>query len=157
VPFRHPDRSHDLGTRIEAEVRERIEEAVDHVCLDALVRARHARGLPPLDAGSPEDRHAYGLAVLAFLDLLRRELTVGLDAEQLRRVAGLARGAADEQGRLIALQVALARMLPDYWQRLELLSGRYLADPAFRGDDAASDAGSGRQGGGLLARLFGRR
>ena len=42
MPFRHPDRSHGLSTRIEHEVRERLEEAVDYVCLEALVRTRHA-------------------------------------------------------------------------------------------------------------------
>ena len=47
MPFRHPDRSHDLATRIEFEVRERLEEAIDYVCLEALVRQRRARGLPP--------------------------------------------------------------------------------------------------------------
>jgi hypothetical protein len=147
VPFRHPDRSHDLGTRIELEVRERLEEAVDYVCLEALVRARRARGLPPPAADNPADRRAYEANVLAFLHLLRLEVTVSLSPEQQQRVARPAATPDDEQARLLAVQVALARQLPDYWQRFEAISTRYLAepDPPSRGE------------GGLLARLFGRR
>jgi hypothetical protein len=37
MPFRHPDRAANLQTRIEHEVRERLEEAIDFVCLEALV------------------------------------------------------------------------------------------------------------------------
>ena len=44
MPFRHPDRAHDLGTRIDMEVRERLEEAVDFVCLEALVQAPAPHG-----------------------------------------------------------------------------------------------------------------
>jgi hypothetical protein len=52
--------------------------------------------------------------------------------------------AADAQ--LLARQVALARTMPDYWQRFEAVSARYLAEPPA----------SGGQRRGLLARLFGR-
>jgi hypothetical protein len=31
MPFRHANRAHDLDTRIEHEVRERLEEAIDFV------------------------------------------------------------------------------------------------------------------------------
>jgi len=147
VPFRHPDRSHDLGTRIDLEVRERLEEAVDYVCLEALVRTRRARGLPPPAADSPADRRAYEANVLAFLRLLRQEVTASLSPEQQQKLARSATTPDDEQARLLAVQVALARLLPDYWQRLEAISTRYLAEP-----DAPS-----RGEGGLLARLFGRR
>jgi hypothetical protein len=148
MPFRHPERSHDLGTRIELEVRERLEEAVDYVCLEALVRTRRARGLPPPAADSTADRRAYTDNVLAFLQLLGLELTAGLPADQHSRVAAAREAASDEPARLLAAQVALARLLPDYWQRFEAASARYLADPELT---------SGREGRGLLARLFGRR
>ena len=42
MPFRHPNRAHDLDTRLGHEVRERLEEAIDFVCLDALVRTRQS-------------------------------------------------------------------------------------------------------------------
>ncbi|HEU4369466.1 MAG TPA: hypothetical protein VFV05_14685 [Methylomirabilota bacterium] len=148
MPFRHPDRSQGLATRIELEVRERVEEAVDYVCLEALVRARRARGLPPPAADDRADRRAYGANVLAFLQLLRQEIPTGLSPEERRKVASAAAAPTDDEARLVALQVALARLLPDYWQRFEAISARYLAGP---------DAPSRGEGSGLLARLFGRR
>jgi len=151
VPFRDPDRSHGLVTRIELEVRERLEEAVDYVCLDALVRTRRARNLPAPAAGNTADRREYTEHVRAFLTQLERELGAELDAEQRRRLAA-APAAGDEEARLMSVQVALARLLPDYWQRFDAARARYLAEPA----SAPPAAGSGGEGRGLLARLFGR-
>jgi len=148
MPFRHPDRSHDLGTRIELEVRERLEEAVDYVCLEALVRARRAAGLPPPASDSPADRSAYTDNVLAFLRQLDRDVAADLSPEQQRKLAGVATAPADEQARLMAVQVRLARLLPDYWQRFDAISTRYLTGP---------DVPSSGEGRSLLGRLFGRR
>jgi hypothetical protein len=151
MPFRHPDRSHGLGTRIEMEVRERLEEAIDYVCLEALVQARRARGLPAPAADSAADRREYTEHVRRLLADLERDLTAHLDAEQRRRLPAPPAG-ADEEARLMSLQVALARTLPDYWQRFDAVRARYLAEPAAR---RAADA-SGSEGRGLLGRLFGR-
>ena len=140
MPFRHPDRSHDLATRIEYEVRERLEEAIDFVCLDALVRGRQARGLPAPVADSATDRAEYTQHVLALLRLLDAEVPADDDARRARAAAG-----GDEAASLLAAQVARARTLPDYWQRFETLSARYLAEPAPSGGERR----------GLLARLFG--
>lgn len=142
MPFRDPDRSHDLNTRIDLEVRARLEEAIDFVCLEALVQRRRARGLPSPEADNPRDRAEYEVGVLAFLRLLSRDVPAGLDAA----APAPARGERDEQARLLADQVLLARRLPDYWQRFETSSARYLAEPAE----------SGRESGGVLRRLFGR-
>jgi hypothetical protein len=147
MPFRHPDRSADLTARIEYEVRERLEEAVDYVCLEALVRERRARGLPPPAADSADDRRRYTANVLALLRLLQRELAPAPSPEEARKPAA-AETPDDEQARLIGLQVTMARTLPDYWQRFEAISGGYLA---------GQNAASGREGRGLLARLFGGR
>jgi hypothetical protein len=146
MPFRHPDRSHDLATRIEFEVRERLEEAIDYVCLEALVRERRAHGRPAPAADSQDDRRAYTDNVLAFLRLLRRELTPASDGNDARQSAG------DEQAALITVQVTLARSLPDYWQRFEAVAESYLASTA-----TPHGAGSGGESRGLLGRLFGRR
>jgi hypothetical protein len=154
MPFRHPDRSHDLVARIEYEVRERLEEAVDYVCLEALVRERRARGLPPPAADSLDDRRAYTDNVLTFLRLLRRDITATLGAEEQRKTTAVTDGQPDEQARLIAAQVTLARTLPDYWQRFEVVTEAYLAGSQGGPDAAAPSGGEGR---GLLARLFGRR
>ena len=75
MPFHHPDRSHNLDTRIDMEVRERLEEAVDFVCLEALVQARRERGLPAPAADNAADRRDYLANVSAFLALLQRDLT----------------------------------------------------------------------------------
>jgi hypothetical protein len=159
VPFRHPDRSADLSARIEFEVRERLEEALDYVCLDALVRDRKARGLPPPTADNPADRRAYGDNVLALLDRLGRELAAELSPEERPRT-GVAEVTGDEQARGIAVQVALARRLPDYWQRFDAISTRFLAEiPAAREGERGSagpDGASGGESRGLLGRLFGR-
>lgn len=154
MPFRHPDRSHDLSARIEYEVRERIEEAIDYVCLDALVRARRLRGLPAPDAASEDDRRAYTEHVLALLEQLRDEITPQLDAEARRTLLAGTAGIGDAQPRLIAVQVALARTLPDYWQRFEAVSAGYLSAAGASAPPRGS--ASGGEGRGLLARLFGR-
>ena len=140
MPFRHPDRSHDLSTRIEAEVRERLEEAIDFVCLEALVNARRAAGRPAPAADNDDDRAEYRAHVAAFLRLLDRELPGKVDA----RPEG-PRG-DDEEARMLAVQVAHARRVPDYWQQFEAISARYLAEPAPSGSERRS----------LLARLLGR-
>jgi hypothetical protein len=159
MPFRHPDRSADLSTRIEYEVRERLEEALDYVCLDALVRDRKARGLPPPAADNPADRRAYGDNLLALLDRLSQALAAELSPEERRRT-GAAEANGDEQARGIALQIALARRLPDYWQRFDAISMRFLAEvPAARDgerDGVAPDTASSGESRGLLGRLFGR-
>lgn len=138
MPFRHANRAHDLDTRIEHEVRERLEEAVDFVCLEALVSARRASGGAAPVADNAADRAEYQAHVSAFLRLLTAELRGATEADGM---------AGDtEDARLLARQVSLARTLPDYWQQFETLSARYLAEPSASGGQRRS----------LLARLFGR-
>ena len=139
MPFRHPNRAHDLATRIEHEIRERLEEAIDFVCLDALVRARQARGLAAPAADSAADRAEYAQHVLAFLRLLDAEVP---PADQ----RGARSDADSEEARLLAAQVARARAVPDYWQRFETLCARFLAEPQASGGERR----------GMLARLFSR-
>lgn len=136
----------DLAARIEAELRERIEEAVDFACLDALVERRRARGLPAPVADSARDREEFTQSVRAFLERLRDAIAVDLAPEQRQRVDAAARAAGDETRRLLAVQVALAKELPDYWQRFEASRVSYVgAEPA-----------SGGERRGLLGRLFRR-
>lgn len=138
MPFRHPDRSHDLATRIEYEVRERLEEAIDFVCLEALVKTRRDAGGPAPAADNPADRAQYEAHVSRFLRLLDTEV---------RATSATPPSAVDApDARLLARQVSLARTVPDYWQQFETLSARYLAEPS-------TSSGERR---GLLARLFGR-
>jgi hypothetical protein len=137
MPFRHANRAHDLDTRIEHEVRERLEEAIDFVCLEALVNARRASGGPAPAADNADDRAEYQAHVGAFLRLL---------TAQLRRSDAAPAATTGDDAQRLAHQVALARTLPDYWQRFEGISAGYLAQPAR----------SGGQRGSVLARLFRR-
>lgn len=136
----------DLVTRIEAELYERIEEAVDFACLDALVALRRARGLPPPVADSLRDREEFARSVRAFLERLREAIGVGLTPEQREKVDAAAHASGDPTRRLLAVQVALAKELPDYWQRFEASRASYLGE----------EPASGGQRRSLLRRLFGR-
>jgi hypothetical protein len=58
------------------------------------------------------------------------------------------------------VQVALARRLPDYWQRFDAVSTRFLAEiPTARDGERGGEVPDGPSGGesrSLLGRLFGR-
>jgi hypothetical protein len=110
----------DLARRIDGELRTRIEDAVDDACLSAMVKSREARGELPPAADNERDRQEYMARVAAFLELLRVEITATLDEEQRQRLGrAVLRPRADGVDAAIAVQVSLAKMLPDYWQRFE--------------------------------------
>ena len=123
---RDPDDPRGLGERIEAVVTERLEEAVEFVCMDLLVQLRRAQGRPAPVAKSASDRQEFQGLVREWLLHLRGALLDGLLPEDIRRVsqAEEARG-REEIPRLLAGQVALARALPDYWQRFETLRAAF--------------------------------
>jgi hypothetical protein len=140
----------DLIARVDDEVRDRIGEAVDFVCLEAMVHARRASGQPAPAPDSAADRAEFDARVEQFLARLAGAMTPALDADQRRSLEASARAAGDRLGQLIALQVALAKRLPDYWQRFEQLRAAHATEA-----DAASSASS-RDRPGWLARLLGR-
>jgi hypothetical protein len=148
MPFRDPVRSLDLFARLDAEVRQRIEEAVDYVGLDAMVRARRARSLPEPDKASVRDRSEFDTRVRGFLQRLEQEVSAGLAPPQRDRIARTPT-TGDETARLIAVQVVLAKELPDYWQHFEQVA------EAYAGEAEAEPPPSGGERGGLLGRLFG--
>lgn len=117
---RRPGEPHDLHLRIERELRERIEEAVDVAVLEAMVEARRQRQHPLPASDSPRDQSEFARGVRVLLERLQVALEPALDAEQRRRAAQtLERAGHDPTARSLALQVALARALPDYWQRFD--------------------------------------
>ena len=148
MPFRtRPDQTRDLLSLVDAEVRERIEEAVDFVSLDVIVQNRHARGLPPPVADNARDREEFEAGVTAFLERLAADLTGGLAAEQRQKLeASASRVGNDRVARLVAIQVALAKQLPDYWQQFEAIRTRHT--------EARGASGGERRG--FLARFFRR-
>ncbi len=133
----------DLASRIDLELRTRIEEAVDYACLDALVRARQAAGAPAPVADSTRDRDEFTRRVLGFLERLRVEIVDRLTDEQRARLAAAMTPHPVDLGAAIGVQVALARELPDYWQRFE----------AVRSEAPEPSGGENR---GLLGRLLRR-
>ena len=135
MPFRtRPGQPRDLLSLIESEVRERVEEAVDHASLEALVATRRARGLPAPAADNARDRADFEAGVLAFLQRLRADLDPVL-TDEVRRKAddAAARSGQEPVARLVAAQVALARALPDYWQRFEASRVAYAREVASSG------------------------
>lgn len=110
----------DLAARIDAELRARIEDAVDYACLGAMVAARRAHGGAAPDADDPGDREEYVARVQAFLERLRGEIAGALgDGAQRRLGPAIAAPPTGNLSAAITVQVALAKELPDYWQRFE--------------------------------------
>ena len=145
-PRRDPNQPAALTDRIEAQLRERLEEAVDFVCLGALVERRRALGLPAPRADSATDRAEFTEGVRVFLAELQAAIAPGLDEAQRRKVAAAEQAPGDEMHRLLGAHVVLARELPEYWQRFEAARATY----------TAARVKSGRERGGLLGRLLGR-
>jgi hypothetical protein len=119
----------DLIARVDAEVGERIGEAVDFVCLESMVNARTASGQPAPLPDSARDRAEFDRRVDAFLAHLADAMLGELDAEQRRSVEAAGAGDGNRLSRLVAVQVALAKLLPDYWQRFEQVRAAQAATP----------------------------
>ena len=140
---REPDDARPLWERIDAQVLERISDAVDAFCLEALVRSRRERGRPMPAADSVGDRAEFEALVAAFLGHLRTAVGSDLSRDQSAKVAAAeARAPAGGSERLLAAQVTLAKLLPDYWTRFEA-AGRSFPPPT-------------PEGAGWRGRLFGR-
>jgi len=140
----------DLIARVNAEVRDRIGEAVDFVCLDSMVNARSAAGLPAPEADSTSDRAEFDRRVEAFLTRLADAMVSALDTSQRHSLAAADPAGGDRVAHLVAVQVALAKLLPDYWQRFEQVRAAYAAEPD------ALPSPSGRDRPRWLDRLLGR-
>jgi hypothetical protein len=148
MPYRsRPDQPRNLIAQIEDEMRDRLREAIDHVGLEVLVETRRARGHAHPAADNPADRAEFEAGARAFLDRLDRDMGREAPDEVRRAIEDVrARSGSDPAARLLAAQVALARALPDYWQRFEAIRQAYMGEPArSRGER-----------GGLLRQLFGR-
>jgi len=129
--------------RIQAQLRERIEEAVEMAALKLMVDLRAATGRPAPESTSNADRAEFEATARASLAWLRDTYVADLPPE-LRPGFDEAEAGGEGHARLLAGQVWLARRLPDYWQRFETYQRRYaeqrLAHPG---------------GAGWLKRLFG--
>lgn len=134
---RDPTDSRSLIERIESQIRERIEEAVDMAGLGLMVelRRRHGRAAP--ETSSARDREEFEAMALALLRHLRAAWHADLAEAERRALEAAEAAAATPRDGLLAGQVMLARRLPDYWERFETYRARYAeaslaATPAWR-------------------------
>ena len=146
MPFRTPAGApRDLLSLIDAELRERLEEAVDHACLEAMVSARRAHDAPLPKADDARDREEFTATARALLERLRDEIPADADGHGLRAPSS-PDADAGEEWRLLSAQISRAKSLPDYWQRFEATRARFTADYVA--------SGGARRG--VLRRLLGR-
>lgn len=140
-PHQHGD-ARGLVERIEAQLGERIEEALEMAALKLMVDLRAATGRPAPESTSPADRAEFQTTTRALLARLREAFLAELPDELRPRFAAAEGATGDE----LAGQVFLARQLPDYWQRLE----------RYQREDAERRLAEARRPG-WLTRLFGAR
>jgi hypothetical protein len=143
-PHQHGD-ARGLLERIEAQLRERIEEAIEMAALKLMVDTRAQAGRPAPESTSAADRTEFQGIARALLDRLRERFLADLPADLRPRYQQAESAAPDEAARPLAGQVFLARQLPDYWQRFE----RYQQEDA---QEQLADAAKP----GWLRRIFGQ-
>jgi hypothetical protein len=143
-PHQHGD-ARGLRERIDAHLRERIEEAVEMAALKLMVDLRARSGRPAPESTSAADRAEFEAATHGLLGRLGERFRAELPDTLRPRLAEAEAGASAPEAAL-AGQVFLARALPDYWQRFE----RYQREDA---EERLAEAA----GPGLFRRLFRRR
>ena len=126
-PHQHQD-PRGLVARIEAQIRERLEEAVEMAGLKLMVELRAHNGLPAPETSSETDRKEFEAIAAALLAHLRVAFHAELGSEDRAALAQAEAEQRDERDRLLAGQVLLARRLPDYWQRFEAHQAAYARD-----------------------------
>jgi hypothetical protein len=143
-PHQHGD-ARGLLERIEAQLRERIEEAIEMAALKLMVDTRARAGRPAPESTSTADRTEFENTARELLDRLRERFLGDLPADLRPRYQQAEAAVAEEAARPLAGQVFLARQLPDYWQRFE----------RYRQEDAQERLAEGARPG-WIRRLFGQ-
>jgi hypothetical protein len=113
-----------LIERIHAQLRERIQEAVEMAGLELMVELRRHHGRPAPDTTSAADRAEFEETARVLLVHLRAAFHTDVTADQ-RAALERAEAATGEPEPLLAGQALLARELPDYWQRFETYRAAY--------------------------------
>ncbi|HEV8441683.1 MAG TPA: hypothetical protein VGT40_26650 [Methylomirabilota bacterium] len=124
-PHQHRD-PRGLGERIQAQIRERLEEAVEMAGLKLMVDLRARQGRPAPDTSSDADRREFQAIAADLLAHLRQAFSADLAGAERVGLEAAEGGHQSERDRLLAGQVFLARRLPDYWQRLERHQAAYV-------------------------------
>lgn len=110
-----------LIERIDAQLAERIEEAVEMAALHLLVELRKRHNRPAPETDSRADREEFQALAADLLAHLGRAFEAGLSAERRRELERERAEGADPRAGELRGQIFLARQLPDYWQRFEIL------------------------------------
>ena len=108
-----------LIERIDAQLAERIEEAVEMAALHLLVELRKRHNRPAPETDSRADREEFKALAEDLLVYLGRAFDADFPAERRPGLERARAEGADPRARELRGQVFLARQLPDYWQRLE--------------------------------------
>ncbi len=109
-----------LIERIDAQLAERIEEAVEMAALHLVVELRKRHNRPAPETDSRADREEFQAVATDFLAYLGRAFEVGLPDQHRPGLERARAEGADPRSRELRCQVFLARQLPDYWQLLEI-------------------------------------
>lgn len=144
-PHQHDD-PRGLVERIEAQIGDRITEALDMAGIKLMVDLRQRQGRPAPETSSDADRREFEQIVSQLLTHLRDAFSSELAPEQRAELERAEEAQSKPPDKLLAGQVLLARRLPDYWQRFEAHVAEY---EKTRLDTPAS-------GSGWLSKLFGR-
>ena len=134
-----------LIERIDAQLAERIEEAVEMAALHLLVELRKRHDRPAPETDSRADREEFQALAEDLLAYLGKAFEAELAAERRPGLERARAEGADPRARQLRGQIFLARQLPDYWQRLE----------THRGAHAEAHLAAPRQPTGFLKRLLG--
>ncbi|HUO63530.1 MAG TPA: hypothetical protein VMT97_07495 [Terriglobales bacterium] len=108
-----------LRERIEAQLTERIDEAVEMAALHLLVELRKRHGRPAPESDNRDDRDEFNALAAHLLAYLGEAFAAELDTDQRRGLDQATAGNFDARERGLRGQVYLSRQLPDYWQRFE--------------------------------------
>ncbi len=124
---RNPDDPRGLGVRIDEQIIERIEEALDLYLLDLLLKRRASRGHPTASPDTPRDRKEFQRLLEEFLTFAETELHSALLTLPTQDPPPRPGQKGDRKSRSLAFQANCARRLPDYWQRLDAIMASFTA------------------------------
>lgn len=117
-PHQHGD-PQTLKERIDAQIRARIEEAVEMAGLEVMVEVRKRENRPAPEESSAADRDEFQTILGSFLAHLTEAFHATLSTDEHRGFEAAQGGEREPRARLYAGQVFLAKRLPDYWQRFD--------------------------------------
>ena len=145
--FRHQHgEAQSLRERIDTQLRERIEEAVEMAALELMVETRKRQQKAAPEENNHRDRAEFHATADEVLEHLHRAFRAALAPEDREAFDAATRpSASDPHADRLAGQVYLAKRLPDYWQSFE----------TYRAQFAGTRLGSATREGWLrLRRLF---